>query len=216
MAGRLVAGVTAGFPDSGRRQAQAERDVGGTEQERGWAQSVGSGEVSGGQGGDRDRAVPSGLVEAHGQAAAGGADHVDLHDHGGGPGETLVHAQQHVGGHDPAPAGRPDQQRRDRQRGQPARDQHRLAAEPVGQGAGEEVRDRLDRAKRQDEREGAGESAQVEHPGGQQRHHRALLPQRPADERVDRDQQGELRQVGAQAEPNPRAGGGRAGCARRG
>ena len=35
MAGRLVAGVTAGFPDSGRRQAQAERDVGGTEQERG-------------------------------------------------------------------------------------------------------------------------------------------------------------------------------------
>src|SRR5262249_50681606 len=57
---------------------------------------------------------------------------------------------------------------------------------------------RLDRAERQDEGERAGERRQVEGAGRQQRHDRALLAEGPADQRVDRDQQTELGQVGAQ------------------
>jgi hypothetical protein len=42
--------------------------------------------------------------------------------------------------------------------------------------------------------------------GGQQRHHRPFLSERAADQRVDRDQQAELGQVGAQAQPYRSAG----------
>src|SRR5579864_1021531 len=113
VSGGLVSGVAAGFLDGGGGQAQAEGDVSGAEQERGRAQPVGGGQVPGGQRGDGDGAVPGGLVQAHGQAAAGGARQVDLHDHGGGPGQALVDAEQHVGEDDPSPAGPEGQQERD-------------------------------------------------------------------------------------------------------
>ncbi len=73
VAGGLELGVVAGLADEHRRQAEAERGEGDAEQERRGAQPVAGGEVAGGQGGDGDGAVAGGLVEAHGQAASGGA-----------------------------------------------------------------------------------------------------------------------------------------------
>ena len=43
---------------------------------------------------------------------------------------------------DPAPVGRPDEQERHRQADEPAGDEDRLAAEPIGEGAGREVGER--------------------------------------------------------------------------
>ena len=68
-----------------------------------------------------------------------GPDQVDLHDDGGGPGQALVDAEQHVGGDDPSPGRGPDQQQRHGKADQPARDEDGFAAEAVGQGAGEVV-----------------------------------------------------------------------------
>jgi hypothetical protein len=124
-----------------------------------------------------------------------GTDEVDLHDHGDGPGEPLVDAEQHVREHDPSPGGREDQQQRHRQADEPAGQQHRLATEPVGEGAGEVVDDRLGDAEGDDEGQHRGVAGQGELLLGQQRQHRAFLPDEPTDERVDPDQQRELRQV---------------------
>ena len=114
------------------------------------------------QRGDRDRAVAGGLVQAHGEAAPCGADEVDLHDHGRGPRESLVDAEQHVGDDDPAPRRRPHQQQRHRQADQPSRHEHRLAAHPIGKRPGEEVGDGFDRAEGDDEGERGGERGEPE------------------------------------------------------
>ena len=68
---------------------------------------------------------------------------------------------------------------------QPPDDQDRLAAVPVGQGAGEEVGHRLDRAEGDDERQRAGEGGEPELALGEQRQHGAFLADHAADERVD-------------------------------
>ncbi len=99
----FVAGVGVGLAHRERGQAEAEGGVGEAEVERCGAQAVFGGDPAGGEGGDGDGAVAGGFVEAHGEPAAGGADEVDLHDHGGRPGEPLVDTEQDVGEHDPAP-----------------------------------------------------------------------------------------------------------------
>ena len=120
--------------------------------------------AAGGQGGGGDGEVAGGLVEAHGQAAAGRADEVDLHDDGGGPGQALVDAEQDVGGDDPAPGRCPDQHERDGQADQPAGDQDGFAAVAVGQGAGEEVGDGLGDAERDDVGQRGGVGGEVRRP----------------------------------------------------
>ena len=97
---------------------------------------------------------------------------------------------------------RPDQQQRHGKADDPAGDEDRFAADTVRQRAGEEVGDRLDRAERGDERERGGEGREVERAHGEQREHGAFLADHPADERVDADEQRELREVLAQAETN--------------
>ena len=161
--GGLVAGVAPGLTHEEGGQAESERGVGHAEEERFGAQPVLLGDVAGGEGGEGDGAVAGGLVEAHGEAAAGGADEVDLHDHRGGPGEALVDAEEHVGEHHPAPRRRPHQQQRDREADDPAGDEHRFASVPVGQGAGEEVGGRLHDAEGDDERQRGGERGEPEH-----------------------------------------------------
>ncbi len=159
------------------------------------------GDVAGGERGDGDGAVAGGFVEAHRESAPGGADEVDLHDHRRRPGEALVDAEQDVGEDHPSPSRRPDQQQRDREGDDPPGDQHRLAAVAVGQGAGEEVRRRLDGAEGDDERERRGERGEPELLLGEQREHGAFLADHPADERVDADEQRELAEVLLEAEP---------------
>ena len=68
----------------------------------------------------RPVSVPGGTLlvdvssEADGKAARFWSDQIDLHDHSHGPSEALIDTEQHVGGHDPIPAGRPNDHEGDR------------------------------------------------------------------------------------------------------
>ena len=104
----LVPGVSTGLADEERRETEAEGGVGESEQERRRPQPVLGGERAGGGGRRGDGEVAGGFVEAHGQAAPVWAGEVDFHDDGGGPGQPLVYAEEHVGGDDPAPGRGPD------------------------------------------------------------------------------------------------------------
>ena len=135
------------------------------------------------------------------------ADQVDLHDHRGRPGQALVDAEQHVGRDHPAPGRRPDQQQRHRQADQPAGDQHGFAAVAVRQRAGGEVGRRLDGPKATMKVSAAVNAPQARRlRSASSGSTRALLADHPADQGVDRDQQGELGQVGPQPQPQPLAG----------
>ena len=180
----FVVGVAAGLAHEQGRQAEAQRGEGDAEVEGFGSEAGVVGDVAGGQRGEGEGPVAGRFVEAHGEPAALGADEVDLHDDGGGPREALVDAEQDVGGDDPAPARRPDQQQRHRDADDPAGDEHRLAPVAVRQGAGEEVRDRLHRAERGDEGEPGGERGDPELALGEQRQDDAFLADHPADQRV--------------------------------
>src|SRR5207302_1799258 len=56
-------------------------------------------------------------------------------------------AEQHVGEHDPTPTRRPDDEQRHREPREPACDEQRLAADPIGELSGEQVGERFDDAK---------------------------------------------------------------------
>jgi hypothetical protein len=114
-------------------------------------------------------------------------------------------AEQHVGEQDPAPRRRPHQQEGHRDRDQPAADQDLLASEAVGPAAGEVVGQRLGHAEHDDERQHRRARGEVKLLLGDRRQDAALHADHRADERVDDDQQGELRQVLADAEPQARS-----------
>src|SRR6266498_4522476 len=68
--GGLVVGVPARLAYGQRGQAEAERGVGGGEQERGGPQPVVGGQGPGGHGGAGERGVAGGFVESHREATA--------------------------------------------------------------------------------------------------------------------------------------------------
>ena len=107
---------------------------------------------------------------------------------------------EQVGCDHPGPAWRPDQQERDRQAEEPARQEHRPAPAAAGERAGQEVGERLGDPEGDDERQRGGEGGEPEPTLAEQREHSALLSDHAADQRVDADQQRELGKVGAQAE----------------
>src|SRR6266568_3912203 len=199
--GGFVVGVAAGFPDEEGGQAEAEGGVHEAEQERCRAQPVVRCEVAGGGGRCGDGEVAGGFVEAHGQAAPVGAGEVDFHDDRGRPGQALVDPEQHVGGDDPPPGRRPDDEQRDGDAGEPTGEQDGLAAVAVGQGAGEEVCDGLGGAEGEDVGQGGGVGGEVEVAFGERGQHGAFGAEQPADEGVDRDEQGELGGVGPDPQP---------------
>jgi hypothetical protein len=178
---------------------QPQHSVADAEVKRHWPQPVDAGQVARGECGQAQRQVASELVQPHRQPAPLWPDQVDLHHHRHRPAQPLVDAQQHVGGDDPAPAGREDQQEGHRQPDQPAPNQDVLAAEAVGQRAREQVDQGLDHAEADDEADDDGVQTQAEGFGAQQRHDGALKANHAADKGVDQHQQRELRQVGAQA-----------------
>src|SRR3546814_19082645 len=90
-----------------------------------WSSDVCSSDLEG------DRAVPRRFVEAHGEAALRGSDEVDLHDHRRGPGEALVHAEQHVGDDDPRPARCPDEDEGNGDADEPRSEERRVGKEGV-------------------------------------------------------------------------------------
>ena len=153
--------------------------------------------------GHGDAAIARGLVEPEREAPPVRADEVDLHHDGHGPGEALVDAEQDVGGHDPAPARGDGDQEGNRQRDRPTGDQEPAAAESLRERAGAEVRQRLGEPEGDDERQHRCLGRQGEVSRSDDRQGRALEPDHRADERVDDDQQGELREVLAQPELDP-------------
>ena len=186
---------------SEHREAEAEAGVGQAEVERFGPQPGPGGDEPGEVGGEGDRQVAGGLVQAHGQPAAVWSGQVDLHDHRGRPAQPLVDAEQDVGGDDPAPGGRPDDQQGHGQADQPAGDQDGFAAVAVGQSAGQEVGGRLGQPEGNDVGEDGRDRGQPEDLGSQQRQQAAFLADHAADQGVDPDQEGELGQVGPQPQP---------------
>lgn len=201
----FVLDVPGGLSDEAGGQAEPQGGEGQAEQEWGGPEAGGLCDRAGGPGGRGDGAVAGGLVEPHGGAASVWTDEVDLHDHGHRPGQPLVDAQQDVGDHDPTPRRRPDQQQRHGDRGQPAGQEYGLASEAVGERAGDVVHCGLGQPEHHDEGQHRGVVGDTERVLGQQRQDRAFLADHAADQHVDGDQQGELRQVLAQ--PQPDAGG---------
>ena len=107
----------------------------------------------------------------------------------------------------PVPARRPHQQERHRDGDQPPGDQHVLAAEAVRQPAGAVVRERLRDAEHDDERQHRGARGELELLLGDRRQDAALHADHRADERVDDDEQRELREVLAKTQTHGAAGG---------
>ena len=174
---------------------EAERGEGEPEVERLGAQPVVRGDEPGGERGEGDGDVAGGLVEAHGEAPLAGPTRsifmmtvVDQVRPWLTPSRTLAKmTQPHVGAHiNSSGTGMP--------MSQPAIE-HRLAAEAIRQGAGEEVGGRLDDAEGDDERERRGERGEPELLLGEQRQDGTLLADHPADERIHADQQQELGEV---------------------
>ena len=104
------------------------------------------------------------------------------------PSSTLANTTQpHVGAHMSSNGiGRADD---------PAGDEHGFAAEPVREGAGEEVGCCLHGTEGDDERERGGERGEPELGLGEQREDGAFLADHAADEGVDADEQRELAEV---------------------
>ena len=150
------------------------------------------------RGGDAE--VAGRFVEAEREAAAPGADEVDLHHDGHRPGEPLAGAEEQVCDDDEPPAGCDADQERHGQCEQPAEHEQALAAGAVGERARSEVRERLRQAEGDDEGEDRRLRGEVEVLLADQRQDGALEADHRADERVDPDEQGELAGVRAQTE----------------
>ena len=163
----FVAGVSVGLADCSGGQSKTQGGEGQAEEERFGPQPGVRGDVAGRQRRDRDGTVAGGFVEPHRQAALRGSGEVDLHDHRGGPGHALAHAEQHVGDQDPTPRGRGHQQQRDGHGDQPTGDENRFAPEAVAQRARDEVSDGLRGTERDDERQRRGVRGEVEDVLGQ-------------------------------------------------
>jgi len=128
----------------------------------------------------------------------------DLHDHGRGPAQTLVDTEQHIGTHNPAPARRPNDEQWHREPREPAGNEERLAADPVGELPREEVGERFDDAKADKEGKDGGLRHEPKVRLGDEWDDGALEPHHRSDEGIDDDEQRELTPVGAEAEPDGR------------
>src|SRR5207302_2884785 len=101
---------------------------------------------------------------------AGSPHEIELHNDRGGPTQTLVDAQQHIGEDDPTPGRGENNQEWHRQSKQPARDEHPLATNAVTQSTREEVGSRFDDAEAHNEGENGYGGSQTEDLLAKQRH----------------------------------------------
>jgi len=94
-----------------------------------------------------------------------------------------------------------------RQADEPAKDENALATPGVSQLPGNQIGARLHHAKADDERDDKRCRIDLELLGADQRHDGSLDPDHPADEGVDQHEQGKLRPVLSQSQPDRRGGG---------
>ena len=118
------------------------------------------------------------LRDPHREPAPRAPDEVDLHDHERGRRQPVVDAEDEVRGPTRIRR-RPHQQERNGHADDPAGDHHGLAADPVAEPAGGEVRHRLRQPERGDERDRGRERAHPEGPAGKDGKDRALWPTVP-------------------------------------
>ena len=181
MVGRLVPRMHVRLTHERDRQERSDHRERDAEIERLRSEVVVTRDPACRQRGDRHRAIARCFVEPHRQTALGRADEIDLHDHRGGPCESLIDAEEHVGDDHPTPRRRPHQQQRYRQSDDPTSDEYWLASETIRQRSGEEVGERLDDAKGGDESERRGVRRESELLLRQQWNDRALLADHAAD-----------------------------------
>src|SRR5712692_831643 len=142
------------------------------------------------------------LVQAERESAARPAGEVDLHHDRHRPRETLVYAEEQVREDDHPPALSESDQQGHGQGKQPAGDEQPLAACAVGERTGGEVRQRLGGAEGDDEREDRGVGAETEVLLADERQDAPLEADQRPDERVQANEEGELRRVRPQPEAN--------------
>ena len=111
------------------------------------ARPVGGRHVTGDDACDRQTDIAGEFIQADHKASLIGPGDVQLGGLGHGPGQALIHAQQHGCGDDPVPAGRIKNHERDRQCRCPAQQQHLLPPDALGQAAGNEIKRSLDEAE---------------------------------------------------------------------
>src|SRR5262249_34805914 len=87
------------------------------------------------------------FIEAHRQTARFGPNQIDLHDNGHRPRETLIDAEQRVGGNNPFPTWCPHHHERHWQSEQPTDNEHAFAPPNVGKMTRHKVGKRLDDAE---------------------------------------------------------------------
>jgi hypothetical protein len=184
-----------GISDDQRTQERSDEDNHQTQREGLGPDPEALGKEPGNECGYPDGGIARELVESGGTASFVVAGELDLHQQGRRPSEPLVDPQQQVGGDDPSPRRRPHQQQRYRDADQPSHDEDAPGAEALGQQARDEVTGGLRQAEgHQEERCGKprGEPEVSLREEGDQR---ALLADQGSDQRVDPDQESELREV---------------------
>ena len=150
--------------------------IGKAQEERPGSQSRLGGEPARRERGQGHGAIAGRLVDAGRETPPHGSDEVDLHDHRRRPGQPLVEPEEHVRGDDPGPRRGDDEEQRDRQPDEPARDEDPLPPVSVGERAGHEVGEGLRHAERGHERERRRRPGQPERVAREQREDRPLLP----------------------------------------
>jgi hypothetical protein len=197
---RLVGDVMLRLAHDECRQPEPGGDEADAEIERLRPQTVVGGDPSCGERAASHREIAGELVEPHRHAAPLRPREVDLHDDRRRPRQPLADAEQHVGEQDPVPARRPHEQERHGGGGDPARDEHVLAAEAIGEASSEVVRQRLGDAEHDDERQHCGACRELELLLADRGQDAPLHADHRAHERVDDDEQRELAEVLTQSE----------------
>ena len=128
-------------------------------------------------------AVPGKFIDPGCKAALIRTDNVDLAGDRHRPGESLVDTQQHIGGDDPVPGRRVEKYEGDRERDEPAPDQHATTTYRLRKAAGHEIHCAFDEAeadnKCHQQRSGTGRHAELRL--GEDRHNGSLHADRQAN-----------------------------------
>jgi hypothetical protein len=184
-----------GFVDEGgeRQPGQGQEDAG---QKGCLPAAEGLGEISRGCGREGNAPVPRPLVQRRGEAAIFAAGEVDLEHNRHRPAEPLLHPEKDVCTDHPAPPGCQDKDDRDRDADEPPGREHAPSPETVREPAGCQVGQHLGRAEGDEECGDRAHGVEVEPFPGHFREDAALQPDHRPDKGVDRNQQGELPQIG--------------------
>src|SRR6516164_3763225 len=152
------------------------------------SQAVMGGNVAGEKSRHAYGKVAGKFIEAHSQTARFGADQIYLHDDGHGPRESLIDAEQRVGGNNPFPTWCPHHHKRHWQSEQPTDNEHALAAPNVGKMARHKIGNRLDDTEANNERDDQRRRGDLKLLRADQRHYGPFKTYHATDEGIDKNE----------------------------